>query len=651
MPNASNAVNATTKDKPEKAVSQKDASAKKANPVMLILAWAGKDRLYLLAATACALVAGLCAMIPYMGVFNLMAALYGGFLTSEVLFSNALLVAGGVALRCLSFGLSGALSHKGAYNALYNVRCRVVEHLAHVPLGLLGKRSVGSIKAVLSDDIEKLELFLAHNIPEFFMYLSGPVAIFIFLLTVNVPLALVTLVPLLFAFVIMGVMFRGADGLMERAAKSIGHLNAVMVEYVSGMRVIKALNMGSASFRKFREAVDEEHGLWCDMSRRMGPPYALYVVVIECGLLLMVPLGGLLFAQGRIAGDVFLLFAFVGSLYLTEIRPLQSIASTFAQVGAGALKAKELLDLPTFEGGGPFPEKCDICFDKVSFSYDDSAEVLHGVDLHIHEGERMAVVGRSGAGKSTIVELVARFHDVSAGSVRIGSVDVRAIDYEALLANCAVVFQSTFLTSGTIAQNIKMGAAATPEQIRDAARRARIHEFIESLPERYDTAIGTLGERLSGGQRQRIAIARAILKDAPLLILDEATSAVDPETQAQIDDAIAELCKGKTVIVVAHRLDVVKTCDRLAVVEDGRITFAGTHDEALRASAYYRQAWHDYRKARGIVYALDETEKGRNSCSVKGVGKSFDGATCDIERAQGRGGDALRVVSEGQGGA
>ena len=389
------------------------------SPIRLILKWAGPDRKYLIAAVVFAFVSGLMAMVPYYGVYEIMKAAYEGTCTWEVITSNALVVAVGVCIQYACFGCAGALSHKGAYNTLFRVRCRVVDHLAHAPLGQLDERSTGSIKTVLSDDIEKLELFLAHNITEAIMYLTGPVAAFIFLCSVNVPLALATLVPFAAAFVVMGVIFKRMAGVMPRASAALSRMNAVMVEYVRGMRVIKALNMGSKSFRRFQSAVDEEHAVWCDIARKTGPGFAAFVIIIECGMLVMVPLGGFLFSTGAISGSTFLLFAFVGSLYLTEIRLLQEIGSKFAQVKSGAIKAQELLDLPAFAGGAPFPAKSDVRLENVRFSYDGRREVLHGVNLAVQQGERLAVVGPSGAGKTTIVELVSRFYDATEGTVRI----------------------------------------------------------------------------------------------------------------------------------------------------------------------------------------------------------------------------------------
>ena len=433
----------------------------------------------------------------------------------------------------------------------------------------------------------------------------GPIAVFFYLLTVNIPLALVSLVPLIVAMMTMAVLFRNMDEMMGRANKSIMSLNSIMIEYISGMKLIKAYNMGSKSFQKFSSAIQEENEVWTDLSKKMGPPYAVFVVIIECGMLVMVPLGGMLFLNGSITASIFLLFAYVGSLYLTEIRPLQELGSNFAEVLTGVVKVKEILDIPVYESRNAFPVDHSIDLRDVSFSYDGKAMVLEHCNLHIDDGEKIGLVGCSGAGKSTIIELVSRFYDVQSGSVSIGGQNVKDIDYETLLQNVAIVFQKTFLTRDSVFENIRMGSNASLDEVREAAKKAQIDDFIMSLPDGYDTKVGSFGSRFSGGEKQRIAIARAILKNAPILILDEATSAADPENQVEIDKAIENLCKGKTVIIVAHRLGAIKICDRVAVVENHTITCCGTHEEVRKNNAYYRKAWSDYEQARAISYQLE----------------------------------------------
>ena len=575
------------------------------NSISLLLHWAGKDKYWLYLAILFSVISGLCTMVPYYGIYRLMEAGFQGNLTTNFVIQNALIIAVAMVIRFIFFGSSGVASHKGAYGALFKVRCMVVNHMAKVPLGALNERSTGNIKTVLNEDIEKLELFLAHNLPELVYYMIGPIAVFFYLLTVNIPLALVSLVPLIVAMMTMAVLFRNMDEMMGRANKSIMSLNSIMIEYISGMKLIKAYNMGSKSFQKFSSAIQEENEVWTDLSKKMGPPYAVFVVIIECGMLVMVPLGGMFFLNGSITASIFLLFAYVGSLYLTEIRPLQELGSNFAEVLTGVVKVKEILDIPVYESHNAFPVDHSIDLRDVSFSYDGKAMVLEHCNLHIDDGEKIGLVGCSGAGKSTIIELVSRFYDVQSGSVSIGGQNVKDIDYETLLQNVAIVFQKTFLTRDSVFENIRMGSNASLDEVRDAAKKAQIDDFIMSLPDGYDTKVGSFGSRFSGGEKQRIAIARAILKNAPILILDEATSAADPENQVEIDKAIENLCKGKTVIIVAHRLGAIKICDRVAVVENHTIACCGTHEEVRKNNAYYRKAWSDYEQARAISYQLE----------------------------------------------
>ena len=581
---------------------------KKENRIALLLRWSGKQKNWLFLAILMSLISGLCIIVPYIGIYRLLEAAFDGNCTKEVVGSTAIAIATAITLRFILFGCSGVAAHKGAYGALFKVRCMVAEHMAKAPLGALNERRTGDIKTVLNEDIEKLELFLAHSLPDFVCYMVGPIVIFIYLMTVNIPLALISLVPLVLAFAVMAIMFSNASSLMKRASNSVTMLNSVMIEYISGMKLIKAYNMGSKSFQKFSNAIEEENAMWNETSRKMGPPYASFIVIIECGMLLMVPIGGFFFMKGSITASAFLLFVYVGSMYLTEIRPLQELGTNFANVLNAITKTKEILDLPIYEGGSDFPENHDIELKNVRFSYDDKTDVLKAVNLKIRNGERIALVGQSGAGKSTVIELISRFYDVNGGEVLIGGKNVKELDYEAILKNVAIVFQKTFLTRDSVFENIRMGSNASLAEVRAAAKEARIDEFIMSLPEGYDTKVGSFGARFSGGEKQRIAIARAILKNAPILILDEATSASDPENRMEIDSAIKNLCKGKTVIIVAHRLSALKMCDRIAVVENHTITDVGTHEEVREKNAYYKKAWNDYEAARNIAYKLEGDE-------------------------------------------
>lgn len=571
----------------------------------LLLRWAGDNKKFIVLSLVCAFSGGLLSIGSYIGIYKLMDAFLRHEFTREVVVNSAMLITITVVLRQVLMALSGVFSHKGAYGALFRVRCMITEHLAKVPLGAIDEKRTGDIKTVINEDIEKLELCLAHNIPEFIGFLTGPIVIFVYLLMVNVPLALISLIPLLISVFIMGAVFAVMAGVMKRISNSIADFNSVIIEYISGMKLVKAYNLGSSSFKKFSDAVEEEHSIWTLISKKTAPLYAAFIVVLEAGIVFLVPLGGKMYLKGSITASVFLLFAYIGSLYLMEILPLQQFSMELAQSLNGVEKVKQILELPVFDEKGDFPDRHDIELRDVTFSYDKKQNVIEDCSLKINEGEKIAVIGRSGAGKSTIATLISRYYDVDKGEVLIGGKNVKSISYDELLKNISIVFQKTFLTGDSVLDNIRMGSDASLEEVRDAAKRAQIDDFIMSLPDGYDTKVGSFGTRFSGGEKQRIAIARAILKNSGILILDEATSAADPENQMEIDKAIANLCEGKTVIIVAHRLSVVKMCDKVAVVEDNKVTSFGTHEEVLADNDYYRAAWSDYEAARDMIYTME----------------------------------------------
>lgn len=572
----------------------------------LLMQWAGKDRNYIYLSVVLALLASLCGIIPYYVFYKLIDTSVAGTLDAAYALKLAMGLVIFTLVRVTLNGAASLSSHKGAYNTLYEVRCMVTNHMAKMPMGALNERSIGEIKCVMNESIEKLELFLAHNLPELVLYLSGPIVMFIWLFTINHRLALLSIVPLIFVVAVLAAMFSRFFKFMDEINVSSSSLSGTVSEYVSGMRLIKAYNMSVNSFRKYSEAIEGQFSMWKKISKATGPLYAMYVVLLECGILFLVPAGGWLFVNGKITAGVLLIFAFIGTQYLTDIRPLQELSNNLSFALNGVNQVKEILDVPIFEGGSDFPKKHDISLENVTFSYDGKNDVLKNVNLKIKEGEKLAVVGASGEGKTTLIQLIARFYDVTSGEVKIGGINVKDIKYEELLKNISVIFQNAFLTRGSIYENIAMGQNATIEDVRAAARAAQIDDFIMSLPQGYETKVGNFGGRFSGGQKQRICIARAILKNAPILILDEATSAADPENQVEIDKAIANLCEGKTVIIVAHRLGITELCDEIAVVEKKSVTDVLPHKELLTKNAYFKKSWEDYTEARNIKYFAKE---------------------------------------------
>ncbi len=576
----------------------------------LLMGWAGKNRYYIYASVFLALLSSLCSIVPYYVFYRLIDAAASGSLDVSYGVHLAWILILFTAIRVTCNAFASLSSHRGAYNTLYSVRCMVTEHMAKMPMGALNERSLGEIKCVMNESVEKLELFLAHNLPELILYLSGPIIMFFWLFTVHHGLALLSIIPLVLVVIVMVIMFMRFFKFMDRINTSASDLSGTVSEYVNGMRLIKAYNMSVRSFRKYSDAIEGQFSMWSDISKATGPLYASYVILLECGILFLVPAGGWMFVHGHITAGVLLLFAFIGTQYLTDIRPLQELSNNLSFALNGVNQVKELIDTPVFEGGISFPKEHNISIENVSFSYDGKNNVLENVNLEIKEGEQVAFVGASGEGKTTLIQLIARFYDVSEGQIKIGGVNVKDIQYEELLNNISVIFQNAFLTRGTIFENIAMGKEAALEDVRKAAKAAQIDDFIMSLPDKYETKVGNFGGRFSGGQKQRICIARAILKNAPILILDEATSAADPENQVEIDKAIANLCKGKTVIIVAHRLGITTLCNRVAVVEKNTVTDILPHKELIEKNDYFRTSWENYIAARNIRYIV----KGGTTC-------------------------------------
>lgn len=580
----------------------------------LLMQWAEKNRYYIFLSVFLSLLSSLCSIIPYYVFYRLIDTSVAGTLNVDYGLKLAVFLVAFTLIRVVCNVGASLASHRGAYNTLYKVRCMVTEHMAKMPMGALNERSLGEIKCVMNENIEKLELFLAHNLPELVLYLTGPIVMFVWLFCINHSLDLISIIPLLFVVIVMFFMFKKFSKFMDRINQSGSDLSGTVSEYVTGMRLIKAYNLGVRSFDKYSKAIEGQFSMWKDISKATGPLYAAYVVLLECGILFLVPAAGWLFINGHITAGVMLLFAFVGTQYLTDIRPLQELSNNLSFALNGVNQVKDILAVPVFEGGEDFPKSHDISIEDVSFSYDGKVDVLQNVNLTIKEGEQVAVVGASGEGKSTLIQLIARFYDVTKGRITIGGVDVRNIRYDDLLSNISVIFQTAFLTRGSVYENIAMGKKTDIEEVRCAAKAAQIDDFIMSLPEGYDTKVGNFGGRFSGGQKQRICIARAILKNSPILILDEATSAADPENQVEIDKAIANLCKGKTVIIVAHRLGITALCNRIAVVEKKTVTDVLPLDDLIVKNEYFKKSWDMYSSARNIRY-----EKGGNSYDREAV--------------------------------
>ena len=419
----------------------------------------------------------------------------------------------------------------------------------------------------------------------------------------------------LVAVVILGaVLFGIAIGvrkIFDVVFQKYDDLNASVQENISGIRVVKAYVREAYEKMKFQKASGNLFKMFVKAEKILtfnGP--AMMITVYSCMLLIIWLGANMIVGSTLTTGELVSLLSYCMNILMS----LMMLSMAFVMITMSIASAERITEVLNEETAIKNPEHPvmevpdgSIDFDHVSFSYEKGAEefVLQDIDLHIRSGETIGIIGGTGSAKSTLVNLISRLYDVTEGEVKVGGRDVRELDYEDLLDHISLVFQKTFLTRGSVLENIRMNSGATLEQVREAARLAQIDEFIQSLPQGYETKVGTFGSRFSGGERQRIAIARAILKNAPILILDEATSAADPENQVEIDRAIENLCRGKTVVIVAHRLGAIKLCDKVAVVENNTITCCGTHEEVLEKNEYYRRAWADYRAARAIAYSVE----------------------------------------------
>lgn len=548
-------------------------------------------------------------LVPFAAVYFIMKELLENAATPDLIDSTLILHWGVLALVSLLLSLamlyaSTMASHVSAFRILYGLRLKLAEHLARLPMGYHTRQSTGTIKKILEFSVEKIESFIAHQLPDFVAAAATPLIILTFMFSLDWRLALSCAVPIIAAFLIQGLAFMGKRGLEDyrRYDDALEQMNATGTEYVRGMPAVKVFGMTVSSFLQFHDTIENFRACATDISRVYKRPYAAFFVLLSSLLSFILP-AGVFILSGQPDNQAFaltlLLFLVIGPGLSVPMLKLLYLSGNLRQVSEGVKRVDAILDQPTVsEPSHPrLPANRTIEFDAVSFSYDDKdaatrVEALSDVSFVAAEREMTALVGPSGSGKSTIANLIPRFWDVSSGEIRIGGVDVRDMSTENLMDMVSFVFQDVHLFYDTIEENIRMGNVnATSERIIEVAKKACCHEFIENLPQGYRTKIGEGGTYLSGGEAQRISIARALLKDSPILVLDEATSFADPENESKIQTGLTELIRGKTVIVIAHRLSTIREADQILVIDDGRIVERGRHDELIDQEGLYRRMW------------------------------------------------------------
>ncbi len=484
-------------------------------------------------------------------------------------------------------------SHISAYNTLRNLRVSLQGKLEKQPLGNIQNLGTGRIKKIFTDDIDQIELLLAHAIPEGIANIAIPVLIIVLMFIVNWRLGLLSLVPLVLGMIAIGMMMKSGFEKMNDYYESAARMNNTIVEYVNGMEVVKVFNKDGDSYKRFGEVVRNYRDFTIAWYKVCWPWMAAYASILPCLVLLILPAGSAMVLAGSVSLDRLILVMCMSFAVGPSVLKALNFAGKFPQLGYKISELEKLMEHPPLRAGtsGFTGSNMDVSFRDVHFGYEDK-EVIHGISLDMRQGTTTALVGESGSGKSTLAKLLVHYYDLDEGTICIGGQDITEMSLEALNDQVAYVSQDQFLFNTTLYENILIGKPdATSEQVLEAARRAQCDEFLERLPDGINTMAGDGGKQLSGGERQRISLARAILKDAPIIVLDEATAFMDPENEDKLNAAIDEIVKDKTVLVIAHRLSTVKNADRICVMKDGECIAADKHENLLLNCSEYRKFW------------------------------------------------------------
>lgn len=568
----------------------------KDNWVKILFSFAAPCKGKMALSVFCAILSVAGGFIPFWAVYEILLAFINQNVTLNGILIWCLVGAAGYLLRVACHGISTILAHISAYTILEGIRLKIADRLMKAPLGEVMGRRIGYLKNIIMDKVEDLEPPLAHMIPELTSNLLLPVAIFIWMLVIDWRMGLTVLISPVLAMIPMFFLMRNYNSQYAAYMEANNHVNSIIIEYVEGIEVVKAFNQSTSSYEKFVNAVQSFKEFTLAWFKSTWKSMNLMMAIMPTTLLGVLPVGLLLVQNGSIspaelAMGIILSLSIVGPLmkattFINEAKSMEYAVEA----------ANELLNLPVLPDSGKIvsiPHN-DIALKHVTFSYDGSEqnEVLHDVNLELPEGSFTALVGPSGGGKSTIARLIARFWDVTGGSITIGGKNVKELSIRQLSELVSFVTQDNFLFNCSLKENIRLGNPnATDEEVYAAAKAACCDEFIVRLDKGYDTPAGDAGKRLSGGEKQRIAIARAILKNAPIVILDEATAFTDPQNEDKIQKSIMALSKGKTLLVIAHRLSTIQNADQIVVLKKGRIVDCGKQEELLKRCPLYADMW------------------------------------------------------------
>lgn len=574
---------------------------KKRSAASWILEWAGQKRSAYVWSVVFAAGSVIFKVIPYFMIADVVKMFLDGNREFKAYLVKAVWIALSFILAELLHSLSTALSHKATFTVLANIRKTCCEKLARVPLGYVKDTSSGTFKNILVERIDSIETTLAHIVPEFTSNLLAPVIILIYFFLTDWRLALWSLVPVVVGFLSYFGMMLDYKPSFERTVQTTKDLNDAAVEYIDGIEVIKAFGKTESSYAKFTKAAMAYADSFISWMKRCSIFHALMMVVTPYTLLTVLPFGAHYVENGTLTIPDFIMCIILSLGIVGPLITVGSYTDDLGKIGVIVGEVVGILEQPELKRPAEstaVPKDNSVTLTDVKFGYHDK-EILHGVTMELKAGTVNAIVGPSGSGKSTIAKLIASLWDVNSGSIKIGGTDIKQLSLTDFNRKIAYVAQDNYLFNESVRENIRQGNPnATDEQVIEVTKKSGCYDFIMQLENGFDTIVGGAGGHLSGGERQRISIARAMLKDAPIVILDEATAYTDPENEAILQNSIAKLVAGKTLIVIAHRLSTVKDSDQIFVINEGNVAAHGTHEELLASCPLYKEMWNAHISAK-----------------------------------------------------
>ena len=582
-------------------MSKKSKNPAKKGLLGWVIEFAGEKKGWFIFSILFAILSVACCIAPYFMIAQIVRQLLAGERNWTIFLKESGIVALFWVGNVLLHSFSTSMSHIATFNLLGNIRKRMCDKLARLPLGTVLDMPSGSLKNIMIERVDSMETTLAHIVPEYTSNIVLSLVLVIYLFAVDWRLALACSATLPVGIIAMLSMFKDAAVRFKFALDKTKTLNDTAVEYINGIEVIKAFGKSKSSYERFVVAAKEGADCYVEWMRDCIWPHSIAMVITPSLLLTLLPIGGFMFLKGIVDASVFITVIILAVSAIQPFLIAYSYHDDIAKAGAifgevGSIINLPELDRPSVDAAKPADNS--ITLKDVRFSYhkgiegEEKKEILHGINISIPQGAYVAFVGPSGSGKSTIARLIASLWDVDSGSVELGSVNIKNLSLEEYNRRGAYVRQDNYLFDLSVRDNIRLGrAGATDQEVEEVARKSGCYDFIMSLENGFDTIVGGSGAHLSGGERQRIAIARAMMKDAPIVILDEATAYTDPENEAIIQQSVAKLVAGKTLIVIAHRLSTVKDADKLYVIKNGVIDSEGTHEQLLKKNGLYKDMW------------------------------------------------------------